>query len=793
MRSSWPLSTIAVLAVAAFAVTQLGHDEDRSAQARRHGPRSASFALHAQPSGLDALRRARALKVRMRLPRSGRWTLRAELLDAPGARPLVLGPPVAVRRDGREPQTVRFALAASARAQLPSCAHAHLRVAARRDGGATLRSAPLRLANGRACRALDAVRGWHATADPPIDPRQGELTFGNRSHWLQPWRSYLETRPASALRDGVGINFNVTPAEADATARRLADAGVRRARVELSWGTMRYDQPDQLMQQQLDGIRAQLTALRHHGIRPLILLNSNAGGPCPSLPFTARLLAPARRGARTLLVDPATAAQIVPGRSGIDQPGKLAGVLFERVAGGVVTLAAPLSAGLAAGTHAAHALRYPPFAPAKLADGRANPAFDVTYDGWIAYVGGALRLARETLGSTRFDVEIWNELSFGSQFLDRGTYDGRPPPARGLGAEPELLARTVAWLRDPANGFADVPVTDGFASQRPWDAAAIVPAGLTAISKHPYHGAVRFPDEALINTIVPLDARGRTDSAEQTLADGTKGARDRFIPRYRTFFPEYFLTAIQTETLVRDLSPRTSEIFGVPHGRHAAPDGGAPVAVWLTELGMDPSGLDPSTPRRGTAAPGPLTYREVLHLQAKAALRSYVAFLGKGAGAVYLYAASGFPFGLVTSDGTALRAIGRLTRAFAGPADAGPPRPLTLQQVADDGRGVQFDGDGTDAHPPLHDRDVLLVQPFQRDAHSWVVPTYVMTRDIARLYRPRARSGDVTRYDLPEEPFRLRIGGLDGRRATAALSDPLSGRARPLQSSPAAATRSRWS
>ncbi len=101
--------------------------------------------------------------------------------------------------------------------------------------------------------------------------------------------------------------------------------------------------------------------------------------------------------------------------------------------------------------------------------------------------------------------------------------------------------------------------------------------------------------------------------------------------------------------------------------------------------------------------------------------------------------------------------------------------------MADTGRHVQFRGDGTAAHPDLHDRDVLAFLPFQLDDRAWVVPVYVMTRDLATLYRPRVSPRNPERYDLPEAPFRLRIGGLDGCAARASLRDPLTGARRPVR------------
>lgn len=611
-----------------------------------------------------------------------------------------------------------------------------------------------------------AAGPWHPTVVPPIDRGQAEIRFGQRSHWLQPWRSYLDTWPATRLRDAIGINFNVF-SEPDAAARRLAAAGFRRARVELSWPMLRYDDPTRLTEQHAPIMRARLLALRRHGIRPLILLNANAGGPAPNLPFTATLRSPARRGDRTLAVDAATAGRVVPGRSGIDRPGLMAGTLFTGVgADGVVQLAAPLAEDLGAGAHPAHVLRYPPFLPPRRPDGSPDPASEETYRGWIAYVETATNFVRTTLGDTRFDVEVWNELSFGSQFLNRGNYYEIGPENAG-DTIPELLRRTVAWLRDPAHGLLGVGIADGFASQRPWDSAATVPRGLTAISKHPYRGAIRFPREARIDTIAPLDALGREDFTATPLPDGDRTARDRFIPRYRVFLPEYFLTAIQTEMLVRDLSPHTSMIFTVPHGRHFTRSGVGPLSVWLTEMASDPAGVDASAPIRGDRTRRTrLTRAAIDRIQAVSALRTLVAYIGKGAGAVYLYAATGEPFGLLENP-TAMAALTRLTRPLRDARPLRRTRPLQLEQVADTGRGVQFRGDGSDAHPPLHDRDVLTFLPFQLSPRAWLVPVYVMTRDIAKPFR--------------EAPFRLRIGGLDGRRATVALSDPLTGRPVPAR------------
>src|SRR5262249_37856784 len=149
--------------------------------------------------------------------------------------------------------------------------------------------------------------------------QQTDLRFGFRSHWLQPWRAYLDTRPASVLRNAVAINFNVSPRYAMSVAQLLAQSGFRRARVEVSWDAMLYANPSQLRDPA--SLDALLSALKANGIRPLILLNSNDGDPGPSVSFSGRITQPAAAGATSVQVDPATAQALVPGLSGFDVPG----------------------------------------------------------------------------------------------------------------------------------------------------------------------------------------------------------------------------------------------------------------------------------------------------------------------------------------------------------------------------------------------------------------------------------------------------------------------------------------
>jgi hypothetical protein len=430
----------------------------------------------------------------------------------------------------------------------------------------------------------------------------------------------------------------------------------------------------------------------------------------------------------------------VLGLSGFDGlDGRAAGLIVTSVSpSGWAQLAKPLPVDVPAGTYRAATLRYRPFAAPLTASGAPNPEFERTLSGWLAYVGGATREVRDVLGTDDFDVEIWNELNFGSDFLraDR-YYDPVPPELTGKGSvEDAILWRTVAWLRDPANGLSGVGIGNGFANQTPFASGATSPPGLTALDKHPYRGVQDFAF-------------------------------------YRAFFPEYFLSGIQTETLVRDLSPLTTKIGPVPHGRNTVPHGGsAPPKMWITETGLAPggSGIDSPAARR--------------RLQAKVALRDLVAFVNKGVSALYFYAVANGDWAMLDATaadgGETFRAVRRLTAAMAGPATIPAPRSLRLDAIADQHDHVQFEGDGTATHPPLYNREVVAFLPFQVDANRFVVPAYVMTRDMSKVRRPDAPASDAARYDLPPETYRLTVGGLNTGRLTARATDPLTGASVPV-------------
>jgi hypothetical protein len=592
----------------------------------------------------------------------------------------------------------------------------------------------------------------------PFEPSQQTLLkFGERSHWLQPWRGYLQTVPAQRLIQALGINFNPSPATAARVAAELAAAGFHRARIEISWCRVSYDEPEHLTG--VGALRRTLLTLQRNHLRPLVLLNANEGCPGPLRHLVIHVTAPAEAGARQIAVDPASASQIVPGHTGLDSTTtyKAAAILFTGVTGDTVTLARPLPRGLEPGTYAASTLRYVPFTSP------ADDSFDDTLQGWLRYVGLVTRFVKSVLGSQSFGVEVWNELSFGSDFLDINDYYSPPLITDAVSAtEQQILAQTVAYIRDPEHGVGRIGIGDGFSNERPRDAGSTVPPGITSIDQHPYPPRLRFPEDAVFNGVRSVNALGEPDGWE----DAAGHWHDAFIPKYTAFFPEYFLSGIQTETVIRDLSPITTTIYGTPHGRYTHPPGSSPPAIWLTEAGMDPAGIPPSV---------------LPSFHGKEVLRWMAAWVNKGAAAVYLYAAASPGWGLVDPDapggGEPLRALRSLTQTLRlGATKITQPRNIRLLAVSDTTNAKQFAGDGTPEHPPLYDRDVIGFFPYQVADGRVVIATYVMTRNLMHSYRPLLPVDDPRRYDMPPLSFRLRIGGVAGLNDHVAMTDPLTKR-----------------
>ncbi|MCC6176218.1 MAG: hypothetical protein IT305_13005 [Chloroflexi bacterium] len=583
------------------------------------------------------------------------------------------------------------------------------------------------------------------------------LPWGAHSHWIQPWRAYLETVPATTFVDGLGMHLNLQGEDPDLVMRMLAANGIRRVRIEVGWGKLAYDESRFDMPE----LPAQLAAARRYGIRPLLLLNSNQGLPCPTRAVTRTVTAPASSGATTLQLDDTSG--LIPGYSGVSNITGFwaAEALVTAIDGKTVTLSKPLPYAVPAGATALMAtLRYRPFSVPGSAD------YQATMAGWLSYVDKVAAVATAELGTSGaadkgFDLEIWNELTFGSAFLGINSYyAGAPYQYDDLSILRNLIVATTAHIEANSATFTGVHVSNGFASTMPWQAASTEPARVAALSKHPYPPRLAFPaNEQRGQGLVGVNALGQVDS---------------YVPTYAARFPEYFGTAIQTETQVRDMGPFTNLVAGTAHGRNARPSG--PVETWMTEanLAYNWSDMSPSMP-----------VNSIEQFKAKVISRFAAFYLNKGVSQIFFFgvndtgpgddvsmvadnflslarrAGAAYPADDSSYTSSSLLVLRRMAARLTGGLDRSlaSTRALSIGSVTDTHNHAQFAGDGTAAHPPLYDREVLAILPFQVNTGRFVIPYYVMTRDVLQPLTP--------------EQFTVRLDGLHGTGATVTAYDPV--------------------
>jgi hypothetical protein len=606
-----------------------------------------------------------------------------------------------------------------------------------------------------------------------------DVPFGTHSHWLQPWRAYLETVPAKTFLDGVGINMGLEPNRADPNllAQMLSKHGIRNGRLEIVWGTADY-RTEKISDTWL---RQQLQAAKKWGIRPVILLTAHQGYPTPALYFQRTVTKAAQAGSRTVELD--DTSNLIVGRSGINNltDNWKAEALVTAISGNTVTLSKRLPKAIDAGSPIQMAtLKYLPFS----APGTAN--YRQTIQGWQKFVGEAARFASDALGTTNsadkgFDLEIWNEATiFGSEFLSIDNYYERPPVKYDKNSIwTNLVAATADYVKVHPAQFKGVKISNGFANTSEKIGASTLPKSINAISKHPYSSRLTYPAQTWGDT--RIDALGK---------------QTNFIPSYSVLFPEFFGTALSGNNLIRDFGPFTEKIGGVKHGRYARVIDRqvVPTEVWITEIGIAPTKDGFNQPSATNPAIVGVASRNEnrqtgLNLKAKTTARYYTFYLNKGVSKVQLFSASTGDawLGIVQDNflayaktnnvypkedssyvSPALKITGRIVAQMKRNLDPSltKTRQLRLDSVGDTHNQMQFGGDGTAAHPPLYNRDVFAFLPYQVNSKRFVIPYYVMTRDVTK--------------NLPPAKFAIQISKLKAQGATVSVYDPMHDRTVPI-------------
>lgn len=564
---------------------------------------------------------------------------------------------------------------------------------------------------------------------PYIDPTALDIPWPKHSHYKQPWKGWPVTTPATTLRDGLGLVFDYFR-DNDPTfeIEQLAAQGIKRIRVEVPWSQIGLD--GHLTASANTRVTQILQATKANGIRPLILLNSNHGVPCPytDIPLASRTVdLAASKGARSVRVS--SVAGIVPHLTGFSNLSdyKMAEVLVTAVntTTRFLTLSQPLPVAFPVGPKEMHTLKYKPL---RLV---GTPDFEDTLTGWLEYVREVARVV-ESQGIQSYDLEIWNELTFGAHFLSANLYynpgiqdESGNPLEPGVGRYYVFGKRTVDMLRaefpkaNPIWGFTNTTFFNPGVDR--------LPVGTGGASYHPY---------------MFVDYEGPSD--EQVPESNTN--LEGYAPVYSAHFPEAVMAAIKTEFLERYTAPPMVTPPNTLNFQHM-----------ITEHGICPRdfGVD------DVAA--------AMKMKAKSALRCAVTFLHRGLSALYLFSdVSGNPtcFDLVEANGTptpALQALGRLASKVAGAQPATPKEVEVSINLTPN--NIVFAGDAT--HPPLTEREILAVLPFQINTSKMGVAIYVMTRDITKPYvESMARvklmgvSGPLSAYD-PELGMNIPLSGIE--------------------------------
>ena len=636
---------------------------------------------------------------------------------------------------------------------------------------------------------------------PYVDWMQQEIPFGSHSYYHAPWRSYMDTWDASRLLDALGVVFNLDSKEADATAQLLSEAGIKSARVEIGWGSLDYEDDSRLRPHQEGEMRQVLQALRKHGIRPLILLNSNSGMPAPSKSWEVELLKPASKGDTELYLS--DSRDIKPHYTGLRGIAQFMYPIITSInhQSGRATLSAPLPEPLGAGTLSIGKSKYRPFSGSHYEDGIVNQASQETVNGWMNYVRTVTSFVKETLQTdgaedAGFDVEVWNELSFGSHFLNIDEY--YDPPIK-YGAEVSyrngdqiesgaqvILPMTAAYVSNPASGLPGVRVINGFANQRPWDNGTKLWPGQTGFSRHYYTGydpevsQIGFDNPALKKDTM-LDRLGQPDL-------------EGYIPPHVSAFPERWFYAYQTEFVVRDLQPFPGPLKD--HFRYSHPGDGKPPEVWMTESNLY-RGLfaEELAVRAKINLSDPKMADIMHHIGAKSTLRHYIFQSHKGVQTINLYAVKGkdTEFALLPESyyeklkrsgyrltpavrqaaGPQLQAIRNVVALIEKGEPIEQPRFVGVEHIQSFDTGTVYNGKGTPELPDRYQVEDLAVMPYQLKENVYAIAYYIVTRDITQSWNMDEDLLNPQRYTMPEQTYQVTLTNIYGKDAEVSAYDPI--------------------
>lgn len=559
------------------------------------------------------------------------------------------------------------------------------------------------------------------------------------SFYKQPWRGYMQTVPATQFLAGIGMNYSLpNGADHDSALALLADSGVRHIRVEIGWSQVPWDESGLVDHDYFSAIFA---ACKKRGITPLVLLNAHHGAPGPNRFYERTLVSGGERGSRSVVLD--SVQDLVKDRSGLSNLSdyKQCEVLITGInsATATVQLSKPLPKAIAKGSKIpVHTFKYLPLHPVGTAQ------FVETMAGWGRYVDLALGVVVAS-GIGDFEVEIWNELVFGSDYLSINNYYEKPIASTDHdflqkgGQAWELGRQTADRVK---RGYRGGRVIWGFSNTDFYHTRIPdLPPGVDGQSYHPY-GTNRQE--------VPKDFPAK---------DQTSQFVEGFVPRLSWCMPEGWAhLGTKLEQLIRGVLQPGVRASALP------PNAGS-FAHYMTEHGF-------------VASEAGISERDAIQsYKARALIRALTFWLNKGISRIdiyTLYEEQDSAAGILWSSpkpatysvqnppprSPALTALRNLVRQFQDAQPLSQARQLDVSVAALGGQPEVFAGDS--GHPPLYYREMLAVLPFQVNPQRFVVATYVMSYDITR--------------PPPAMSFRLEVKGVQGRRANVRYYDPIQDR-----------------
>lgn len=677
---------------------------------------------------------------------------------------------------------------------------------------------------------------------PYEDPKEAFITAGLSSYFFQPWRAYMDTHPASQFTGSMAFVANNSPETMDAIMQVMSESGIRKVRYECGWGN--FDWNNQLTGVHRDGVLAFLGLCKKYHIRPLMLLNSHHANPCPTKDVGVQFVADAKKGDRTFKVRPEDVAKIHVGYTGpmkTDEYCSAKPLIIAVQADGTCQLSGPLGQDMKAGGENLRELKYLPIHGVKLkgADDKTNAeeaaSDQAMLDGWKGFVSGICDVAIEGLGTkgqadAGFDLEVWNELTFGSNFLDINnyydpkleftdplTYKTTRPPGPNIRPDAPtefktdgfgvLLALTVEYVRSRPE-LTKVEVDNGLGNQWPWNGGQDAWPGEDAYSRHYYQGnwldvspkTVNRPDIDTINALGQRD--GKRNNPPKDWYDIVPGSN--FIPTTQLGMPEFAHCGFRFETLVRDVLPDSR--WGndpLHHGRFTHNGDFRLQHLWETEVN-DGRGefFDDFFKKTNVAHDDPRAYVIDSYMTGKITLRQYIFHNHKGLRNLYIFSSGDGPYNINMFEPPFFKALadskGQLTDAvrhevpsyFQGLAwltkqmDAADPlastRALRVDELWEYKPRLMYAGDGTPAHPHQWNRDWFAFLPYQLTAKKFVIPYYVVTVNAFKTWQIKKDLFDPMRYQMPDEDFEVTVGNCAGKGAKVSVYDPMTNVAVPV-------------